>query len=217
MSLAALVELLEDGRVAASQRNNVIFSVVIFFTICSGRHILQFNSLDVGLQIEFPIHNILNLSIFLAQITSNIVAHSFSQRYVLMSIVALLVSSLDSLLEKLICSVNVLAIIDYAFIFIVEELAINQSLHGLAVLFFHELSNGVVFFWAVHESGSNVHLNTCKLVWIDPSSNTISALENYVRASLLTEGFRGTNACHSSADDDHLMDLLHIFLKTRYF
>lgn len=210
VGLATFVESLQESGVATSKRDDVVFTVIVFLAVGPGRHFVKFDPFDVSFEIELPVDNVLSLLVFLTKISLKVVTDSLSERHVLRTIVALLVSSIDGFIEEFLSVVDALATVHDSLILVVIEFTVDQSLHGLTVFLLHELGNGIVLFGAVDESGADINLNTCELVGVDATSQAVSAFENDMGASTLSECSGGADTGHASSDDNQFMNLLHI-------
>jgi len=64
----------------------------------------------------------------------------------------------------------------------------------------------------VYKGGSNFNIDPGKLVRVDSTSEPVPALENEMGNTLFWESSRGANTWNASADDDDLVNLVHLYL-----
>ena len=102
--------------------------------------------------------------------------------------------------------------------FIVIKLRIDQSEYALYVLLIHKLSHQIsLLLWHMDVVCTKFNVDSSKLSWSYPASESVPALEDYVRNSFLGECSGGSNAWNSCTDDDDLLDLLHVRYKILWY
>ena len=121
-----------------------------------------------------------------------------------------LLNTIISFPKKFLSSVYKL-IFHNSFTFIVINLGVQQSFYSLDLVLVDEFSNKIIFLLRhMNVVCSQFNVDSSKLGWSNPASESVSAFKDYVRYSFFGECSGGSNAWNTCTDDDDLMDWLHL-------